>query len=68
MGPVDSVEALIGWHDMVCRLFNPVKDGHLFVRSDMHLSGMRSAYLPEYYAAAETIMVNDTMLVRMRPR
>lgn len=67
MGPVDSVEALIGWHDMVCRLFNPVKDGHLFVRSDMHLSGMRSAYLPEYYAAAETIMVNDTMLVRMRP-
>lgn len=65
MERVDSFEALLGWHDLLCRFFNPVKDGHLFVRRDMALSGSKSTYLPEFYAAAEARLVNDTLLVRM---
>ena len=65
MERVDSFEALLGWHDLLCRLFNPVKDGHLFVRRDMALSGSKSTYLPEFYAAAQARLVNDTLLVRM---
>lgn len=63
MGPVDSYESLFEWYDLICRFFNPIKDGHLFVRRDMKLSGIQSTYLPEYYAEIEYKLVNDTLLI-----
>lgn len=65
MERINTPESLFEWHNMICRFFNPIKDGHLFVHSDMTISGLQSAYLPEYYAAVETKMVNDTLLIRI---
>lgn len=64
MDRVDSFEELLAWYDCLCRFFNPVKDGHLFVRRDMRLSTLQTTYLPEYHAPVETRVVNDTLLVR----
>lgn len=64
MEQIDTYEALLEWRDTICRFLNPVKDGHMFVRRDMKISGMQSTYLPEFYAAAEVKSVNDTLLVR----
>lgn len=65
MAGVNSFESLVEWYDTLCRFMNPVKDGHMFVRRDMNVSGIMSTYLPEFYAEAETKAVNDTLLVRM---
>ena len=65
MAGVNTFESLVEWYDMLCRFMNPVKDGHMFVRRDMNVSGIMSTYLPEFYAEAETKVVNDTLLVRM---
>lgn len=62
---VNTFESLVEWYDTLCRFQNPVKDGHMFVRRDMNVSGIMSTYLPEFYAEAETKVVNDTLLVRM---
>lgn len=62
---VNTFESLVEWYDTLCRFMNPVKDGHMFVRRDMNVSGIMSTYLPEFYAEAETKAVNDTLLVRM---
>lgn len=62
---VNTFESLVEWYDTLCRFMNPVKDGHMFVRRDMNVSGIMSTYLPEFYAEAETKVVNDTLLVRM---
>lgn len=64
MEPPATFEAVLGWHDLLCRFFHPIRDGHLFVRRDMTLSGLRSTYLPAYYADVETVCVNDTLLIR----
>lgn len=63
MAGVNSFESLVEWYDTLCRFMNPVKDGHMFVRRDMNVSGIMSTYLPEFYAEAETKAVNDTLLV-----
>ncbi len=65
MAGVNTFESLVEWYDTLCRFMNPVKDGHMFVRRDMNVSGIMSTYLPEFYAEAETKVVNDTLLVRM---
>lgn len=65
MAGVNTFESLAEWYDTLCRFMNPVKDGHMFVRRDMNVSGIMSTYLPEFYAEAETKVVNDTLLVRM---
>lgn len=65
MERVERFETILEWRELLCRLFHPVKDGHLFVRRDMALSGLQSTYLPEFYAAAEARLVNDTLLVRL---
>lgn len=65
MAGVNTFESLVEWYDTLCRFMNPVKDGHMFVRRDMNVSGLMSTYLPEFYAEAETKVVNDTLLVRM---
>lgn len=65
MAGVNTFESLVSWYDTLCRFMNPVKDGHMFVRRDMNVSGIMSTYLPEFYAEAETKVVNDTLLVRM---
>ena len=65
MAGVNTFESLVEWYDTLCRFMNPVKDGHMFVRRDMNVSGIMSTYLPEFYAEAETKAVNDTLLVRM---
>lgn len=65
MAGVNTFESLVEWYDTLCRFQNPVKDGHMFVRRDMNVSGIMSTYLPEFYAEAETKVVNDTLLVRM---
>lgn len=65
MAGVNTFESLVEWYDTLCRFMNPVKDGHMFVRRDMNVSGIVSTYLPEFYAEAETKVVNDTLLVRM---
>lgn len=62
---VNTFESLVEWYDTLCRFQNPVKDGHMFVRRDMNVSGIMSTYLPEFYAEAETKVVSDTLLVRM---
>ena len=36
------------------------------MRNNMVISGMQSTYLPEFYAAVETKLVNDTLLIRKR--
>lgn len=61
---MDSFESLLRWYDMIGRFLHPIKDGHLFVRRDMAVSGIQTTYLPEYYAAAEARQVNDTLLIR----
>lgn len=61
---MNSFESLLEWYDMICRFLNPVRDGHLFVRRDMHISGIKTTYLPEYYTDVETKLVNDTLLIR----
>lgn len=63
---VNSFESVLEWYNCICRFFNPIKDGHLFVRNNMVISGMQSTYLPEFYAAVETKLVNDTLLIRKR--
>lgn len=65
MAGINTFESLVEWYDTLCRFMNPVKDGHMFVRRDMNVSGIMSTYLPEFYAEAETKVVNDTLLVRM---
>lgn len=65
MAGVNTFESLVEWYDTLCRFMNPGKDGHMFVRRDMNVSGIMSTYLPEFYAEAETKVVNDTLLVRM---
>ncbi len=65
MAGVNSFESLVEWYDTLCRFINPVKDGHMFVRRDMNVSGIMSTYLPEFYAEAEIKAVNDTLLVRI---
>lgn len=65
MAGVNTFESLVEWYDTLCRFMNPVKDGHMFVRRDMNVSGIMSTYLPEFYAEAETKVLNDTLLVRM---
>lgn len=65
MAGVNTFESLVEWYDTLCRFMNPVKDGHMFVLRDMNVSGIMSTYLPEFYAEAETKVVNDTLLVRM---
>lgn len=65
MAGINTFESLVEWYDTLCRFMNPVKDGHMFVRRDMNVSGIMSTYLPEFYAEAETKAVNDTLLVRM---
>lgn len=65
MAGVNSFESLVEWYDTLCRFINPVKDGHMFVRRDMNVSGIMSTYLPEFYAEAEVKAVNDTLLVRI---
>ena len=66
MKTVNSFESVLEWYNCICRFFNPIKDGHLFVRNNMVISGMQSTYLPEFYAAVETKLVNDTLLIRKR--
>lgn len=61
---IASLDAVFEWHRTVCRFFNPIKDGHLTVSTDMAVSGMKSAYLPEYYVPVSVLPVNDTILVR----
>lgn len=65
MAGINTFESLVEWYDTLCRFMNLVKDGHMFVRRDMNVSGIMSTYLPEFYAEAETKVVNDTLLVRM---
>lgn len=65
MAGINTFESLVEWYDTLCRFMNPVKDGHMFVRRDMNVSGIMSTYLPEFYTEAETKAVNDTLLVRM---
>ncbi|MCM1218343.1 MAG: S41 family peptidase [Lachnospiraceae bacterium] len=64
MERVDTFEAILEWYDLLCRLFNPIRDGHIFVRRDMTLSGLRATYLPEFHTAAEALLINDTLLLR----
>lgn len=66
MKTVNSFESVLEWYNCICRFFNPIKDGHLFVRNNMVISRMQSTYLPEFYAAVETKLVNDTLLIRKR--
>ena len=61
---IASADAVFEWYRTVCRFFNPIKDGHLTVSTDMAVSGMKSAYLPEYYAPVSVLPVNDTILIR----
>lgn len=61
---IASPDAVFEWHRTVCRFFNPIKDGHLTVSTNMAVSGMKSAYLPEYYAPIRVLPVNDTILIR----
>ena len=64
MEHINNLDSLHAWYSMLCRFLNPIKDGHLFVQSDMMISNIQSTYLPEYYAPAETKFVNDTLLIR----
>jgi len=64
MKGLDSFESLLQWYDTIGRFLHPVKDGHLFVRRDMNVSGIQAAYLPEYCAEVETKLMNDTLLIR----
>lgn len=64
MEHINNLDSLHAWYNMLCRFLNPIKDGHLFVQSDMMISNIQSTYLPEYYAHAETKFVNDTLLIR----
>lgn len=66
MKTVNSFESVLEWYNCICRFFNPIKDGHLFVRNNMVISRMQSTYLSEFYAAVETKLVNDTLLIRKR--